>query len=237
VKIIYRISDGSHKKDKLPNATKQHCLENACKVFSGADLRILADNCGADTLQWLGRIGAPVEQTSLGNAGTFRFALKLATESMTDEDIVYFLEDDYLHLPLAPKAIEEGLTIADYVTLYDHPDKYWNRADGGPNPLVRHGGERSRVLLTPSTHWKLTNSTTMTFAARVRVLREDLPVWMRYTRTRIPHDFWAFRHLLWGRRWTSLFLREGRRLVSPIPALATHAELAYLAPLVDWSRV
>lgn len=236
MKIIYRISDGSHKKDKLPHATKRHCLENALQVFAGARFHILADNCSPATLEWLRGLGQSVEETALGNSGAFRRALELGAAE-DPAQVVYLLEDDYLHLPGSARAIAEGLAIADYVSLYDHPDKYDVSPDRKPNPKVRDGGEATRVLLTPSTHWKLTNSTTMTFAATARVLREDLPVWRRYTGRRVPRDYKAFRYLLAHRAWTGFFTRRCRRLVTPIPGLATHAELRFLSPRVDWSAV
>lgn len=237
MKVIYRISDGSHKKNKLAHATKAYCLGNALRTFADAEFHVFADNCGFETLQCIERLGLRPQRTSLGNTAGFRHALKYALERFDDDDLVYLLEDDYLHLPAAAQAIVEGLQIADYVSLYDHPDKYVNYSSGGPNPLIRHGGERTRVLRTPITHWKLTNSTTMTFATHVNILREDRTVWMRYTGKSVPRDYAAFRELLWGIRWKSAFLRRGRLLVSPIPALATHCELAYLAPQVDWTRV
>ncbi|EKE14362.1 MAG: hypothetical protein ACD_12C00555G0002, partial [uncultured bacterium] len=30
---------------------------------------------------------------------------------------------------------------------------------------------------------------------------------------------------------------RGRKLITPIPSLSTHAEPKFLAPLIDWSRV
>jgi hypothetical protein len=239
MKIIYRISDGSHKKDKLPQATKRHCLDNALRVFAGARFHFLADNCAAETLAWLDGLGQRVERTSLGNSGSFRRALELGAAEPDPAQVVYLLEDDYLHLPGAPQALAEGLEIADYVSLYDHPDKYAYdvRRERKPNRAVRDGGEATRVLLTASTHWKLTNSTTMTFAAKASTLKEDLPVWQRYTRTHVPKDYKAFRYLIARRHWASAFTRSRRRLVTPIPGLATHTELRFISPRVDWSAV
>ena len=94
---------------------------------------------------------------------------------------------------------------------------------------MREGGESTRVLLTRSTHWKLTNSTTMTFATRVKTLAADKPVWWWHTRRAHPEDFRIFRHLT-RRRFTG----PRRRLVSPIRGYSTHAEVAWLTPLVDW---
>lgn len=236
VYVIYRISDGSHKKDKLVNATKAQCLANARAIFPAARFHVLADNCREQTLQWLREMGLAVEPTAIGNSGSFRRAIQLAAEQPA-ETIVYLLEDDYLHLPGSAEAMVDGLGIADYVSLYDHPDKYDIFPEIRPNPRVRDGGEPTRVLLTKSRHWKLTGSTTMTFAATARVLREDLSVWLRYTRTSVPQDYKAFRHLLSQRRWRSAFTQRNRRLVTPLPTLCTHAESRFWSPLVDWSKI
>lgn len=129
-----------------------------------------------------------------------------------DDEVVYLVEDDYLHRDGATRIILEGIDRADYVSLYDHPDKYMIPS---PNPLVKEGGEETRVILTASTHWKFTNSTTMTFAARARTLKEDQQVMRQCCqRPDMPLDFQMF--MLLG--------QNGRRLISPIPGKATHCD-------------
>ena len=67
-----------------------------------------------------------VFRTTEGNAGAVRFAMDLVVQNMVVGEWVYLVEDDYLHLPESKarlvQAAEAG--IADYLTLYDHPDKY-----------------------------------------------------------------------------------------------------------------
>ncbi len=227
---LYRVSDASYVKPKLPHADKLACLENFLAEFGSADTLVFADKCKPETLAGVhARATHSIEIAAGSSAASWRAVASYAMENLAPADFVYFVEDDYLHRSGAARVLREGLEIADYVTLYDHPDKYF-APDRGGNPLVRQGGEATRVLLTPSSHWKLTNSTTMTFATRVSTLHDDRRVWKWFARGVHPRDYHAFRYLtrrrLSGRR---------RRLISPIPAYSTHAELAWLAPLIDWT--
>lgn len=229
---LYRISDGGYAKVKLKHATKIHCLKNYLKVFGNDGLVVFADKCKPETIEGLRVLGVKfVEITAGSSARSWRLVARYALEKLSSADFVYFLEDDYLHRPNSKEVLAEGLEIGDYVTLYDHPDKYFSPKQGG-NPLVREGGEETRVLLTKSTHWKLTNSTTMTFAARVSTLQADKLTWWWFTRGRHPHDFRIFKALTGSR-----LLRRRRRLLSPIPGYSTHVENAFLAPITDWTRV
>jgi hypothetical protein len=165
-----------------------------------------------------------INYVSVGHgAGTFNLALDEALQS-ADEEIIYFLENDYLHKQGSDKMLVEGLQVGyNYVALYDHPDKYMN----GANPLVEDGGEVTRVMLSESCHWKITNSTTMTFAAQVKTLKEDESILREYTKGSYPRDFEMF-----------LALREKQHgLITPIPGYATHGETAWLSPLTDWSKI
>lgn len=228
MKIIYRISDSGYNKVKPAYINNEACLKNAIKTFPWFDhaWTILADNISEETNDMIQK-HIPrnfIEYVSVGHgAGTFNLALDEALQ-LADEEVVYFLENDYLHKPGADKILKEGFTLGyQYVSLYDHPDKYID----GANPFVEDGGEVTRVMLSNSCHWKLTNSTTMTFAAQVKTLKEDESTLREYTTGSYPRDFEMF-----------LALREKQHgLVTPIPGYATHGETAWLAPLTDWSML
>lgn len=223
--IIYRISDAGYKKEKPAYINNEDCLRNAIGEFPLGEHTwcVIADNVSEETSNMIQKY-IPKENITyvkVGHgAGTFNLALTEALKE-SDDDIVYFLENDYLHKPKSDKVIVEGFnTGASYVSLYDHPDKYID----GANPYVEDGGEVTRVMLTGTCHWKLTNSTTMTFAAKVRTLREDESILRSYTSETYPRDFQMF-----------LALRDkGRGLVTPIPGYSTHGETAWLTPLIDW---
>lgn len=228
MKIIYRISDAGYNKVKLEYVNNENCLKNFCKVFSKhrKDIKIIADNVSDKTHEMVSKYVDKdnISKVSVGHgAGTFNLAL---TEALTYEDnqIVYFVENDYLHRPGSDKILLEGFSIgSDYVALYDHLDKYID----GANPFVEGGGEVTRVMLSKSCHWKLTNSTTMTFAAKVKTLREDESVLREFTNGSYPRDFDMF-----------LKLRDnGRSLVTPIPGYSTHGETRWLSPLINWNDI
>jgi len=230
MKIIYRISDAGYSKVKPKYITNRNCLWNAINTFQDVDFEdwtIIADNVSEETdVMIQGYIPRErIEYVSVGHgAGTFNLALDKAL-TFDDNEIVYFIENDYLHLPGSKRIIEEGLDEigADFVSLYDHPDKYID----GANPYVQGGGEMTRVMLSTSTHWKVTNSTTMTFASKVKTLRKTENVLREYTQGSYPRDFDMF---------VSLY-NSAHYLVTPIPGYSTHGETAWLTPLIDWSKI
>ena len=228
--IFYRISNNSYKKDRLPHATKEHCLDNFLSVFGKYNINLIADNVTEPTLrEFINSKQSDkfkIENTTLGNGQCFKYCLHRACNELNSGQ-VYFVEDDYLHLPNSNTILLEGLERADYVTLYSHPDKFINAEHGG-NPQVSDGGEITRVISTKSTCWKLTNSTTCTFAVNINILKEDLSTWDKYLYDSYPKDYAAFCELVQMR---------GRSLLSPIPSLSTHTETNWLAPHIDWSGV
>lgn len=220
MKLYYRISDKGYDKPKLIGATKEVCLSNFIKafhpvIFESKDndtpypIKIIADRCNPETEVMLKNTKLPVISTDLGNAGSLRYALADAVEKYDDDELVYFCEDDYLHRQTAPQLLQEGIQRADYVTLYDHPDKYMPQYNCG---------EFSKVIKTKSTHWRYTISTCMTFGTTVKTLREDMDVWLKYTDGPHPHDHYIF---------TELNKEKKRRLSVCIPGVACHTDLEY----------
>lgn len=231
MKIIYRISDTGYNKVKPDYINNETCLKNFCNVFFNHihDILIIADNCSESTVAMIKRYIDPIniEQVSVGHgAGTFNLALDKAIK-WDDDEIVYFVENDYLHKPNALNILLEGFELgASFVSLYDHPDKYLDPSRGG-NPYCEGGAEDTRVYLTTSCHWKITNSTTMTFASKVSTLHRIEPTLRKHTTGSYPDDFKMF-----------LELREQNELlITAIPGYATHGETAWLSPLTNWSQL
>ena len=228
MKLIYRISDSGYNKVKPDFITNEICLKNFVEVFLPNDFTIIADNISEDTKKMILKYVPEdcIQYVKVGHgAGTFNLALDLAL-TYNDEEIVYFIENDYLHTSDAKKILKEGFDIgASFVSLYDHPDKYLS-PDRGGNPYCDGGAEDTRVYLTDNSHWKITNSTTMTFAAKVKTLKENEKILRDFTNGTHPHDFQMF-----------LKLREyNQLLITPIPGRSTHGETAWLSPLIKWKN-
>jgi hypothetical protein len=188
---------------------------NFCRVFHELifgdypQIRVIADRCERTTIKMLAESGLPYTVTDKGNAGSLMLTLELALEECADDEPFYVCEDDYLHLDKAPDLIVEGVRRAEYVTLYDHPDKYTRDYDGG---------EISKVIKTASSHWRYTASTCMTFASKPKILKEDLAIWKEFTEGDHPHDHFIFQKLAKEKR---------RRLAVCIPGAACHTDLTY----------
>lgn len=231
MKVYYRLSNqsaGGHK-NKLPHATKQHCLENAVAVFGKDNVVVIGDTLNEETIQMVNSLGVRLAQVSNGNgSGTFRDALDLALEENNGNDIVYLLEDDFLHKPEARAILEEGVrTYNGYVTGYDHPDKYLEKTLGG-NPFIESGGEVTRLVKTRSSHWKITNSTVMSFVATHNRLKTDKDLLYKYSSNKITDSFALF---------LELSQQHGIPCMSSVPGVSTHVEASWLSPLTDWSKI
>tara|TARA_B100000424_G_scaffold153060_2_gene116935 strand:+ start:233 stop:1027 length:795 start_codon:yes stop_codon:yes gene_type:complete len=136
-------------------------------------------------------------------------------DNLSDNQIVYIVEDDYLHLPQWTEIIMDfyqkhgGL---HYISLYDHGDKYTQRYTG----LV------SNIFLSGVLHWRTIPSTCGTWAAPALALKEDYDI----------HHGRLGDH----NKWMKL-QEKNRAIVSCIPGRATHCMEGFTSPFVDWSTV
>ena len=227
--IIYRISDAGYNKVKPKYINNENCLKNATETFKDASWLVIADNVSEPTKKMIRKYieeDSDVEYVSVGHgAGTFNLALDEAL-TLDDDEIVYFIENDYIHKPNSQKILEEGFELgAPFVALYDHPDKYLDPSRGG-NPYCEGGAEDTRVYLSNNVHWKITNSTTMTFAAKVSTLKKYEDTLRNFTNGTHPNDFQMFLHLR----------KQGGILLTPLPGYSTHGETAWLSPLTNWEE-
>lgn len=218
MKILYRIAEKKNKakgknikKIKPDWVNNQSCLYNLFQHKGASELIVFGDQL-EESLKMTKQLADKfIETTNHGNAATFIEVLQYALDNFDSEEVVYFVEDDYIHRTGMVKAILEGLERADYVSLYDHPDKYGN----------------SEILFyTKSSHWKFTQSTTMTFATKVKTLAFDFKIFKEGCKDALippDHPIWSF-----------LTTQMHRRLATPIPGFATHGEKKWLAPVIPW---
>ncbi len=153
------------------------------------------------------------ENKRRGRCQYFFDKLNFCMNNFVDDDTIYLVEDDYLHIGECHDLINEGLEYAEYVTLYDHPDKYIQCSF--LNPEVTNIGEQTIVFRTKSSHWKYTNSTTGTFACKKHILKHDYECW-KNSYTECPTGWWdylAFKHL----RAT-----KNRKIASSLPGKSSH---------------
>jgi hypothetical protein len=229
MKILYRISDGGNSKEKpFFVYDKKRMFLHFINIFKNNDIYIFADNVSEDTYNFLIKNydSSMIFRISLGNSKSFMYIVDYVISNFDNNEKIYFAEDDYIYTKNAPKIIEEGLSIAEYSSGYDHPDKYINKNQGG-NPFVENGGELTRVILTQNTHWKLTNSCCMTFASTVNIIKEDYEIFKKYCCEKDPGDFNIF---------CDLYKFKNRKLVSCIPSVSTHGETRWLAKFIDWQK-
>lgn len=234
MQVLYRISNNSYAKARLPVATKEYCLENIItNVITNQDnMLIIADCVEPHLLNFIKSKKTKnielLEQNFGSNGASFRFQLELAS-TFPDEQTVLLQEDDYLYLPSDwpyqtktsySQLFDEALKYADYVSAYDHPDKYLPPSMGGNSYISTDGIENTGIFKTKHSHWKFTNSTTCTFASKAKTVRKDLKIWKQFCKGDHPYDFQAF---------IALSIK-GRKLATSIPGKATHSEENCLSP-------
>ena len=162
-----------------------------------------------------------VETEGGSEAKSFNNLLKYVHgQDFKDEDIIYFVEDDYLHLDGWVDIMLEGFNQigADYYTLYDHPDKYY---------LPMYQDLQSKIITTENSYWRTAPSTTCTFACKFGTFKKYFEDHLKFCSEGFTHDHQMFLHL-----WSI-----GSNLVSCMPAYSTHVEANMLSPFREWENV
>ena len=217
-------SSVSQHKKRFSGYSREKCLENFLQTIdrSQANVTFILDTGnGKAEDHFLFRTQEKIVQIRQGSeAGAFLSLLDhISSLPLHLDTIIYIVEDDYLHREGWVNMLLEGFSLSsvDYVTLYDHRDKYIL-------PMYRR--LTSKIFVTPSSHWRTIPSTTQTFAVRMKTLLEDLEIHRRFSKNReISADHQKFCRLM----------RKGRVLISPIPGFSTHAEPEFASPCINWA--
>jgi hypothetical protein len=149
---------------------------------------------------------------------SYIFAWNYAKQiNLEDDDLVYIAENDYIHIKgWVSKVLDlfKKYDSIDYVSLYDHPDKY---------DLSIYPDLSTYILLTKDHHWRITPSTCGSVIFGKQILNEDIDI-----HTTNPSDHGRFTFLKTNRQ---------RNIITPIPSLSTHCENEWLAPIIEWNKI
>lgn len=146
----------------------------------------------------------------------------IQSKNLSDDTIVYFLEDDYLHRPGWSEVLMEGFTIGShYVTLYDFS-------------FFIGKGYLSEIFTTPSSHWRAVPSTTNTFSCKYKTLLEDLEIQRKYSINTLNREGIHFTDD-WN-KFEELQLQH-KYVISPMPGWSTHCESNFISPVINWEDV
>jgi glycosyl transferase family 2 len=188
LRLVYRSYGGENTKRRPHYYSKLLTLTSfvqAAQRVSGVEVIFLNDGpIPANRLAIMSRFGEVIQiaDQPQGLRASYRAALAMAqTKPWPDHDVVSFVEDDYLFTPDALGYLVEaaaGLPEASYFSLYGNRPDY---AD--PKVRVEHSLPRSWSpapdIRVGTRVWYNRAGIASTFAARVGVLRADIPIFLQ----------------------------------------------------------
>lgn len=148
----------------------------------------------------------------------------IQSKNFDDDQIIYFLEDDYLHRSGWCNILLEGFSInSSYVTLYDFD-------------FFIAKGYLSEIFITPSTHWRAMPATTNTFACKYKTILEDLEIHKKYSSSDAIREEEGFYFSKDYDKFWELSKKE-KYIISPMPGWSTHCDANHISPIIDWNEV
>jgi hypothetical protein len=220
IHILYRHTEHASGigKQRPEGFSYEKCLNNILNTIennSEIKFHLLYDgNCNIKD----SRIHHVTSFSGGSDKASFFFAWHYAKKlELSDTDLVYFLENDYLHVDnWYDKIIDIYSTfdVPGYVSLYDHRDKY---------TLPMYEDLVSQIYISKLSHWRTVPSTCGSFIVNKRILDEDYDI---HTSFYSDHDKFVY-----------LGNTRNRIVISPMPGLSTHCDDLFMSPLIDWKNV
>lgn len=159
------------------------------------------------------------------DAHSYKFCLEYIEqcEHITSNDLIYLVEDDYLHnkgwKEILWEAFDTGAT--EYWTLFDHPDKYSNDI----NEI-----EACKVFVGKNCYWRTATSTTNTIAFKMQTFLDQKRVHYESCDTEAG--------MTWDhQKFIQLKDEFNARISYPIPGYSTHLDKRTLSSFINWQNV
>jgi len=233
--LVYRSTGRSNNQPRPPWFDKDVCLASAIRALleCGGPFDATFVNDGpipAHRLAVMQAHGDIVALEGAKNRGSYRACIRVPEQrGWPDDDLVYFCEDDYLHLPHAlatVRAAAEELPDAGFFNLYDHTDFY-----------LPTYPQATTLDVAGNHHWRTAQDTNLTYGARVGAIRSQR--WIHYIGTipNTPRDKRIWRAVQRRGLFKLLPVTQKTWMASAVPALAAHVQTDFLPAGVDWEAV
>lgn len=150
-------------------------------------------------------------------------------QDIKDDDIVYLLEQDYLHIFGWIDAILDLYQCnpnykmnETYISNYCHKDKYLFKHKDRNDCWGIYYGLKSEVYLTNHRFWQTVPSTCRSFLIKKTLFDKDYEIL-----SSLDSDNIIFPKLT----------KLGREIIQPLTGLSTHCHSVYLSPFVNWEKI
>jgi hypothetical protein len=198
----------------------QKCFENLLNTIEGNDVQLHVVMDGDINSNFISKykdsfIGHEIK---VGNdqSSFFQTWEIVKNTQMEKNDLIYFLENDYLHIDGWIEKITELFStykLSHYVSLYDHNDKYF---------LPMYDDLVSKIFVTENHHWRTTPSTCGSFIINRELFESDYDI---HTSVVGDHN-----------KFLQLAEERNRMVITPIPGLSTHCMEGLMSPTINWEK-
>tara|TARA_R110000822_G_scaffold127456_7_gene263015 strand:+ start:2273 stop:2956 length:684 start_codon:yes stop_codon:yes gene_type:complete len=198
----------------------EKCFKNLLNTIEGTQVNLNVIFDGHVEKNWIDKYKDKFTTHEIkagGDQSSFFQTWEIVKNSnIEDNDLIYFLENDYLHLEgWVDKVVElfEKYDLLHYISTYDHNDKYFANYDD----LV------SKIFITDTHHWRTTPSTCGSFIINRKLFDLDYDI---HTTVVGDHN-----------KFIDLYNNRQRMVITPIPGLSTHCVDRLLSPTIDWEKI
>jgi len=211
------VIDYNSKKDDLSQMKKQLNNSNFKNSIISLDIKEFSDE-----IKKINQKKERVTDNQLSNMSNIYKSLLIAKNSC--KDLVYFVEDDYLH---QKNAIKEMMLSYERIASQINNELVLCPAD---YPYLYAKIEPTYMLMGASSHWRVVSETLCTFFTSKMIIEK---YWEKFT------SMCKFEHYPFEKPLHDIY--EIEYCLSPIPSLALHCtninSIFGLSPNIDWKKI
>jgi len=204
----------------VDDKSREENLNKIKKLIDGSNLDISITSLNYEKYKNI--IKQQKKNQTFSNLASLLQSFELAKEHT--EDLVYFIEDDYLHLETM---IEEMIASYERIASQINKDIFMCPAD---YPYLYMNNEKTNILIGNKRHWRTVNQTLCTFMTTKHLL---IKYWNNFYNTCLDRNDPFEKHL------NEIYTKEF--CISPLKSLSLHltnVNSSYgLSPFIDYKKL